>query len=90
MPPGEPTLKLRDSDLDWRLVDDAVIALDGARSRFLGTNKTGAVLWTMLGDGTTRTALVNRLQTEFGVSADAAGRDIDAFLAAAVARDLIA
>ena len=83
-------LRLRKDELVWRDIDNELIAVDVASSAYLSANPTGALLWQMLADGTTREALVDRLVERFGISSEQAGTDIDAFLQELEARRLLA
>jgi Coenzyme PQQ synthesis protein D (PqqD) len=83
-------LRLRNEDLAWRMVDDEVIAVDLRTSTYLNTNGSGAVLWCALVDGATDEELVARLVGEFGVDAERARADVQRFLDAVRARELLA
>jgi Coenzyme PQQ synthesis protein D (PqqD) len=72
-------LRLREG-VHWREADGQVIGLDLTGDRYLSVNRSGALLWSMLQEGTTRDALVNRLADEFGLSPEGAGADVDAWL----------
>ena len=72
-------VRLRDG-VEWRHVEDEILALDTASSMFFNTNKTGALLWSELSEGRTRTELVERLVTKYDIEPATARRDIDAFL----------
>ena len=73
-------IRLRDTGLDWRIVEDQVIVLDSTASEYLGVNQTGAVLWCEIATGAPRESLVGLLEAEGG-DPTVAGRDVDAFLA---------
>lgn len=85
----EPVLKLRADAVDWRLVEDQVVALDRARSVYLAINQTGAALWPAIVAGVTRDALVRVLLETFDVEADRASADVDAFVAGLNERNLL-
>jgi hypothetical protein len=85
----EPTLKLRNVGLDWRLVEGEIVAVDLTRSEYLGINGTGSVLWQALVDGATRAALVETLLDQFEVPPERAGQDVDAFLGELREQDLL-
>lgn len=82
-------LKLDESTVAWRLVDDEVVALDLSDSMYLGINPSGARLWKRLIDGATRDELVDELVTGFGIEHDRAAADVDAFLASLRERALL-
>jgi hypothetical protein len=82
-------LRLRAENLDWRLVEGEIVALDVSRSAYLGVNAAGALLWEALARGATREQLVRLLRGRFGVAASAAERDVTAFVGQLGARDLL-
>ena len=73
-------LRLRPDAVAWREVDGEVIALGLESSTYFGTNSSGAMLWTRLAEGTTRTELISDLMTTFGLEEAHAQTDVDAFL----------
>ena len=73
-------LRLNRDALDWREVDGEVVALDRRQSMYLAINRSGAALWPALAEGATRAALVERLVERYGIDAEAAARDVDAFV----------
>lgn len=81
-------LRLRE-DVHWRAADGQVIAVDLTGGRYLAVNRSGAVLWPMLQEGTTRAALVDRIAGEFDLSPERASADVDAWLAALDAERLL-
>lgn len=85
----EPTHKLDPKAVEWRLVDDEVIALDLRTSNYIALNPTGAVIWQALADGATETELVERLTAEFEVDADTARRDVASLVRQLADRELL-
>ncbi len=83
------TLRLRAGKLNWRIIDDEVVLLDGAESTYLATNAAGTLLWRALSDGATREELVARLVAEYGIGDARAGADTDSFLDVLRDRDLL-
>jgi hypothetical protein len=83
-------LRLRDAELEWRALEDEIVALDAAASQYLSVNKTGAVLWSALAKGATREELAAKLVETFDVDAATAARDLDAFLETLEAKNLLA
>jgi Coenzyme PQQ synthesis protein D (PqqD) len=83
-------LRLRTSDLEWREIEDEVIAVDVQTSTYLSANSSGMVLWRALARGTTRKALVDRLVEIYGIDGERAGADVDRFLDDLRSRDLLA
>lgn len=74
------TLRLRDSDLEWREVEGEIVALDLRRSNYLAVNHSGAKLWNLLVTGASREELVDHLVNGYGVSRDRAEIETDAFI----------
>jgi hypothetical protein len=83
------SLRVRGDALEWRRVEGEIVALDLRRSEYLAINASGAVLWPALLEGATREQLVERLRDKWGLSSQAAERDVDAFLAQLEERDLL-
>jgi hypothetical protein len=83
------TLRLRKDALQWREVEDEVIALEGRSASYLAANKTGAILWHELAEGTTRERLIAGLVEEFEIDEAQASQDVDAFLAELTKHDLL-
>lgn len=73
-------LRLRMNDLQWREVDDEIVALEGQRSRYLAANGSGALLWRMLAQGATRDELAAALMEAYGIEAEVAAADTDRFV----------
>jgi len=86
----EPRLRLREDSIEWREVDGEGIALDEKASLYLAGNPTATLLWRALSAGATRGDLVSILTETFGIDADRASGDVDAFLEDLRARDLLA
>jgi len=82
-------LRLRQHGLEWRQIDDEVVALDLDTARYLATNRTGALLWDQLSAGATREALVARLVATWDLDEARASADVDAFLAMLTDRGLL-
>jgi hypothetical protein len=83
-------LRLRTSDLSWRELDGEIVALDGESSVYVATNRTGAALWRMIADGTSRAQLVDQLVGNFDVARERAEADVDAYLGQLRAGGLLA
>jgi hypothetical protein len=82
-------LKLREDALVWREIDGEVVAVDVDASTYLGANPSGTLLWRLLADGASRDELVDALVEGFGIDADRARADTEAFLASLSARSLL-
>jgi hypothetical protein len=75
-------LQLRDAAVEWRRVDDEIVALHLESSMYLAINATGRLLWERLdAGGATRADLIAALRERFGLDDERAATDVDAFLA---------
>ena len=82
-------LRLREEDLSWRQIDAEIVAVDVTKSTYLSANESGAVLWSLLVDGSTRAELATALRDRYGIDRDRAEADADAFVAALESRGLL-
>lgn len=82
-------LRLRPHDLDWRDIDGEVVALDGRTAVYLAVGGSGALLWRLLADSTTREDLVRALVQTYGIDAAVAAVDVEEFLARLDERGLL-
>jgi hypothetical protein len=73
-------LRLQKQLLEWREVDDEVIALEQKQSVYLGANPAGTLLWRALDVGTTEPELATLLVDEYGISTEQAEADVAVFL----------
>lgn len=73
-------VKLRTEAAVWRQLDDEVMLLALETSTYLQLNDTAAVLWSLIVEGTTRSALVSELVSRFNVTPERAADDVDLFL----------
>ena len=83
------TLCLREQDLDWRDIDDEIVALDAQGAVYLAVQGSGAVLWRLLAHSTTRERLVEALVETYDVDSASAGDDVDEFLETLSKRGLL-
>jgi hypothetical protein len=79
----------RTDDLVWRELDGEVVLLDLRSSLYLTLNRTGALLWDLLAEPVTPARLAAALVAEFGLSADVAAADTEAFLSHLRAQGLV-
>lgn len=83
-------LRLRTEDIEWTEVEDAVVILDLRDSSYFSLNKTGAALWPVLVEGSTREQLITRLTERFAVDETTASRDVAAFIGSLAEHGLLA
>lgn len=82
-------LRLRDHAAEWLEQNGETVLLDLGRSWYLGLNQSATRLWSELVQGTTRDRLIERLQSDYGVSQSRAAADVDAFVAECTERGLL-
>jgi hypothetical protein len=73
-------MKVRGTEVMWRVVDRKVVILDLRSSTFLTTNVTGSRLWTLLQEDIDRESLVKGLLEAYEVDEKTARADVDRFL----------
>lgn len=83
-------LRLNDSDIVWRSVEQQVVILHRGEWQYLTVNETGTLLWSRLVAGATRAELVSVLLSEYDVDERRAAADVDAFLGLLAERGLLA
>ncbi|MDP9164485.1 MAG: PqqD family protein [Actinomycetota bacterium] len=86
---SKAVLRLRADRVEWRLVEDEIVALTLEGDRYLGTNRTGALLWQALVDGSDVERLARLLESEGAVLAEAQS-DVIVFLDALRQHGLLA
>ncbi len=84
------SLRLRADDLEWKQLDDEIVALDARQARYLAVDGAGVVLWRALDAGATRGQLIAALVDRYGIDAERAGADTDRFLAELTDQELLA
>ena len=86
----ERTYRLRDGELEWREVEGEIVALDLRASTYLSINKAGTALWPHLTSGASREELVTALTSRYGIDAESAAHDVEAFVRALEEKGLLA
>lgn len=81
--------RLRGSGLEWRRVEDDIVALDLPTETYLGLNQSAASLWQVLASGASEDELVQLLIDRYGISLADAQRDVGEFVAALQARGML-
>ena len=84
------TLCLRKNDLDWRDIDDEIVVLDTRDAVYLAVHGSGAFVWRILAESTTKDSLIEALVEKYGIDSTRAAADVDAFLATLNERGLLA
>jgi hypothetical protein len=84
------TLCLRQDNLDWREIGDEIVALDAEAAQYLAVQGSGALVWRMLAESTTRNGLVDALVESYAIESTRATADVDEFLATLERRGLLA
>jgi Coenzyme PQQ synthesis protein D (PqqD) len=82
-------LRLRNQALEWREIEDEIVAVDTRKAIYMAINHTGAVLWPALAEGATRAELVERLTRAYEIDRGAAEGDVDAFVTMLEEQDLL-
>jgi hypothetical protein len=83
------TLRLRPGALEWRLVEGEIVVLDLNRSEYLIVNRTGTTLWHLLAEGASPADMVTHVVETYGLDPMRARADVETFLAALSARQLL-
>jgi hypothetical protein len=73
-------VRLRSEGITWRVVGGEIIGLDLRSSVYFTTNKTGALLWPLLVEGSSIDRLQQALIDAYGLSDELAARDLTEFL----------
>ncbi len=76
-------------DVEWREVEGRIVAMDVRTADCVALNRTGTRLWSAVVEGTSVEQLATALVEAFGLEEEAARRDVDAFVEALRARDLL-
>lgn len=84
-----PAFSLDATRAVWREVGDEVVVLDVSTATYLTLNGSARRLWKRLDAGASREDLVRELVGAYGIAAELAGADVDAFLASLHGRDLL-
>jgi hypothetical protein len=82
-------LRLRGSGLEWRRVEDDVVALDLPTETYLGLNQSAAALWEVLADGASQDELIQLLIDRYAIDRLDAERDVGEFISALQARGML-
>lgn len=73
-------LRLDDSAVAWREVDNDIVAIDLKTSQYLTVNHIGRFLWLKLAEGTDEVGLADALAREARLDATQARHDVATFL----------
>jgi hypothetical protein len=83
-------VRLRTDGITWQEIDGELVILDLNRSTYLTTNASGTFLAKHLVEERTRDELVAALEQEFSIERERAESDVDAFVGALGAKQLLA
>jgi hypothetical protein len=75
--------------LEWRVVEDEIVALDVPAETYLGVNRSGSILWQALAKGATHEELTQLLVSEFGLPDADAEHDVAEFLSTLQAQGVL-
>lgn len=78
--PLDGTVQIDTDNVIAREVEGEVVILDLRTQRYVGGNRSAAVLWPLLEQGTTRDAMTSRLAEEFGLERERAAADVEALI----------
>ena len=84
----DPPLKLSEQ-VHYVRMDDQIIVADMRSGHYLGLDDVGARVWELIGEGATRGRIVERLSSEYEVSAGVLERDVARLLQDLLERRLI-
>jgi Coenzyme PQQ synthesis protein D (PqqD) len=83
------TIQVDTARVEAREVEGELVILDLKGQRYLGGNRSTAVLWPLLVEGASREALAERLVGEWEIDADRAREDVDTLVRALDDLDLL-
>ncbi|MCB0910707.1 MAG: PqqD family protein [Propionibacteriaceae bacterium] len=73
-------MRLRQSDVTWREIDGDLVILDLQSSTYFTANASASILMQQLAEGRTGAELKTSLINEYGITADQAEADVQAFV----------
>jgi hypothetical protein len=82
-------LRIRPDTVEWRQLEEEVVALDIRKSVYIAVNRSGSLLWPTLLEGATRDELIDRLVEAYGLDQTSAQQDVDAFVEVLEEQDLL-
>lgn len=65
----------------WRKTGDEAVILDLETSEYYSANETGTFIWELLSEGKSPEKIALALSAEYGIGAEKAAEDTEAFLA---------
>lgn len=84
-----PRLRVDTTNVTWREVNGEIVALDLRSSTYFTTNRTGAIMWIALVEGSAVADLVASLRSRFDIDQRQAVEDVRTFLALLSTNDLL-
>ncbi len=82
-------MRIRTENVTWQEIDGELVILDLQRSTYLTTNVVGAQLTKHLTEDRSLDDLVGLLVSTYGIDADTATRDAEAFVQQLASKDLL-
>lgn len=76
-----PPLRVDTTNIAWRDVNGEIVALDLRSSTYFTTNRTGAIMWCALVEGSAVADLVALLKSRFDIDQRQAVEDVQSFVA---------
>lgn len=76
-------------DVVHRVLDGETVVLHLESGTYFGLNATGTRVWSLVEEGASRNAIIERISSEFGHPIDAVQSDVDELLAALQAKGLV-
>ena len=83
------TIRVDTARVEAREVEGELVILDLKGQRYLGGNRSTAVLWPLLVEGASQEALADRLVSEWEIDAGRAKGDVDDLVRALESLDLL-
>ncbi|MCA1711241.1 MAG: PqqD family protein [Actinobacteria bacterium] len=74
---------------EWRFVEGEIVGLDLKTEEYFSIKGSGVALWRRMAEGATEEELASMLRERYGVSAETARTDLDAFLGRLRERGLV-
>jgi hypothetical protein len=87
--PADHLLRIDSQEVVWREIGDELVVLHMGTATYLTINGSGRTLWNRLADGATPSQLADALIERYGIDAEQARLDVQAFVESLVACTLL-